>query len=366
MLRILCLLVLCATLTAGLWPFHAPGNDVEWSPKGNGLVFGNYGTVLSSGEVDLTHPEGYTSCSLELWIKPRRSRSASVILAFYNPLNPLQLMVRQSNPDLAIQLQPGSERVRKRVYVNGILRANQPVFLTITSNEHGTAVYLNGIMARSFPRFLLPANTPAGRLVLGTAPTNQASWSGELLGLAMYKTSLSPERVREHFTTWNQSTRPRVTAEDQPTALYLFNEHSGRVIHDAIPSGVNLSIPERFMILHQDFLRAPWNEYYPALPYWKNVLINIAGFVPLGFCFCAYWAQFLPIRRAIICAILVGIAVTFTIEILQGYLPTRQSGVTDLFTNTLGTWIGAGLYEWNTGRAIFERMLKRFRALSSR
>lgn len=358
MLRILCLLVLCATLTAGLWPFHAPANDVGWMSKGNGLLFGKYGTVLSAGELNLTDPEGRTSCSLELWIKPSRARSASVILAFYNPQNPLQLTLRQSNPDLAIQLQPSSGKVRHRVYVDGIFEPEQPVFLALTANEHGTSAYVNGSIARGFPRFQLPANTPAGQVVIGTSPTHQAAWSGELLGLAMYKAALPSRRVKQHFRTWIQNGRPDISSADQPVALYLFNEHSGRAIHNAIPSGVNLVIPERFTIVNEDFLKPPWDEYYPAFPYWKDVLINIAGFVPLGFCFCAYWAQVWPIRRAVCVTVSLGIAVTFTIEILQAYLPTRQSGTTDLFTNTFGTCIGVGLYCWKASRAIFERAMR--------
>jgi len=45
----LCFIVLCITLSLGLWPFHAPRNDVTWLNDGSGLAFGKQGTVMSLG-----------------------------------------------------------------------------------------------------------------------------------------------------------------------------------------------------------------------------------------------------------------------------------------------------------------------------
>ena len=47
-LGLLCAAVLIIILIAGLWPFHAPKNQVSWLSNGNGLHFGEYGVVFGS------------------------------------------------------------------------------------------------------------------------------------------------------------------------------------------------------------------------------------------------------------------------------------------------------------------------------
>ncbi len=84
-LRVLCTLVLCGILAAGLWPFHAPRNAVSWLSQRNGLLFGEYGSIVSASTFKANGLQADRSCSLEIWLEPSRVQAWGTILAFYWP-----------------------------------------------------------------------------------------------------------------------------------------------------------------------------------------------------------------------------------------------------------------------------------------
>jgi VanZ family protein len=186
-----------------------------------------------------------------------------------------------------------------------------------------------------------------GQLVIGNNPVVDNGWQGQLRGLAIYNRELTPAEVMQHYVAWTTHSTKEIESEN-PTALYLFTEGAGNVVQNQMDSGNYLQFPQRYFVLHQQILETPWNEFDPSWGYYKNVLINIGGFVPLGFFFCAYFSLVWRPARPVLATIVFGGILSLAIEVLQSFLPTRDSGVTDIITNTLGTAIGAALYgsEW--------------------
>src|SRR5271165_3508206 len=92
LLGVLCVLVLCVIFPLGLWPFHAPRNDVTWLERSNGIKLGRYGSVLSSREFG---GSGNAAGSIEIWAQPDRWTGATM-LALYDAQNHLLFAVRQS------------------------------------------------------------------------------------------------------------------------------------------------------------------------------------------------------------------------------------------------------------------------------
>jgi VanZ family protein len=155
-----------------------------------------------------------------------------------------------------------------------------------------------------------------------------------------------------------QTGKPTVTKGDSTLALYPFDEHAGETIHNKVISGTNLYIPGRYLVVDQAFLESPRKEFRRNGTQLNDVLINIAGFLPLGFLLCAYFTSVRQVKHGVWAVIALGAIVSFTIEVLQAYLPTRDSGLTDVMTNTLGTALGAGLYRIAASRIVRALTLK--------
>ena len=345
-LDLMCFVVLCVVLALGLWPFHSPKNDVSWVPFRNGLRFGSNGTVLSSHGFDAASGGCDAQCTIEIWLKPRLRWTKGTILAFYNPASPNLLSINQSLTGVElkreVRRQPSGSST-EHLYVANAFRRPEPVFLAIASGVRGTEVYLNGLAAGTAPHFRILAGEFAGRLVLADSPEQPDAWQGDLMGLAIYDAELSATQVQRHFKTWVQRERPEVSVEDRNVLLYLFDERGGTVAHDRAASGLDLQIPETYAVLDKISLEPFWREFSMSRSYWSAAAKNVIGFVPFGFCFYACLLAH-KARRPALRAVVLGLFVSLTIEVLQAYLPTRDSGTTDIFTNTLGTYAGIWTY----------------------
>ena len=351
-----CLLVLCGILLAGLLPFRGPRNGVTWLGNQNGVRLSGHSTLWSDGSFPVLDQGRGDSCSIEIWLQPGLPRDSSIIFSFSTPENPLELTLHQYRSLLIVETRvPGAWHAASVIGADGIFHQGTPAFVTVSSGPQQTVMYVNGAPARTFPGSRIGPDC-RGRLVLGTSPTTDDSWRGQVRGLALYGAELTADEARQHYESWTTSGSPALSEREHAVGLYLFNERSGDIVHNSIATGINLEIPARYKLVHQMFLQPFWHEFKPKASYWKDILINIVGFMPLGFFFFAYWSTVRPIRRAALVTTLLGFAVSLTIEVLQSQIPTRDSGTTDLITNTLGTFLGVGLYGWSLARALLAKI----------
>jgi hypothetical protein len=277
-----------------------------------------------------------------------------MILAFYWPEHRVvPFAMRQFRDGLVLERGARGRFDKKaEMYVGDVFSLQKPVLVTITSNGTGTATYVDGTLVKRVPNFVFSNHDLTGQFVVGNAPTKAYSWSGQVKGLAVYDRELAATDVSQGFLAWTNGDRQNSGKGEGVVARYLFDEQNGNVVHNEVDSATDLLIPERFFVLHEQFLERPWDEFHPSWSYWKNVGINVVGFVPLGFFFYAYFSQVQRFENSAAFTIALGFAVSLTIEVLQSFLPTRSSGMTDLFTNTLGTAIGVMMFRRRVVQAV--------------
>ena len=363
-LGLLCGAAVVALLICTLWPFNPfPENKVRWVPGTNGIAFNGAGVVASKAPVSFLGMEGTDSCTLELLLQPASTQSVYTILGFYGPNRSRLFLVRQWTDGLLVSdASVGAQSLTRatKFDVDHAFHPGKLFLLTIASGPNGTSVYLDGRLAQVFPRFRILQDDLSGQIVLGTSPTDYQPWPGQIRGLAIYSRELVSADVFRHYRDWtNQdSTSSRIQPPDLNGAVarYAFNEGGGREIHNQVATGPDLEIPPRFSVPHKAFLQLPWKEFTADRDYAVDLLLNIAGFVPLGVVVYSYWAWAKNPRRAVLYTVLIGGFLSLAIEVLQAYIPRRVSGMTDIITNTLGAALGALIARSSVTRSVLARL----------
>jgi hypothetical protein len=270
-----------------------------------------------------------------MWIRPDRSSESSTLLDFDTSSRKQSFSIHHHVKDLVVR--HGDATI---LDIEDVFQRDRWLVATITSGANGTSVYLDGKPAAKTSRAEICPAWIDGQLVLGTSAIGDAGWRGTIRGLAVFARELRPAAVGVHVENWRRLGHPTVSDGEREIALYRFSQRDGAFIQSDVDKAPALFLPARYKILHPALLE--WSlAGRGARWYWKDVIINVTGFIPLGLCFSAYWSWARPVRGAAAMAIALGIVVSLMIEVLQWFLPTRHSDLTDVLTNAMGTIIGA-------------------------
>ena len=305
---------LLATLTAGLWPFHAPKNDATWVKGEDGIRFSRQVTAISDGMLRFKDT-GRRACTLELRLKPASAWTGGTPFDFYNHKRRREFAISQDGPELLLRLvdraRQGASREQLLVVQNVFRRSE--FLLTLTSNGEKTVVYIDGQMTLDAPHFRLSSEDLAAQLILGNAPRRNDGWAGKVEGLAVYASDLSAEEVRQHAQQWTATGRPTISAAQDPVLLYLFRGRWVEKIANAVTGGVDLIVPQKFRTVDQLRFESALSENHFGDSYRSDAVINILGFVPLGCIAAWFWTIFLRGKGAAL-AVITGVVTSFVIE----------------------------------------------------
>jgi hypothetical protein len=357
---VLCL-VLCLTfLLVGLWPFEFfPENKVDWvgDPIGlrfrgdseddrreaGGLAFTPY-PLIGSGRS--------SSFSIEIKLRCNREPRGSVpgILVFCDEEKTPSLFVGQWKSCLLVrrfnkEIRNGKKW--KEASICGALTEGATRLITLVSNGSESVFYVDGKPVKRFPRLSLmpePGSLAGHYLLLGNTPESTNGWMGDILGIALYDRSLTDEEVLKSYHSWGRNEDGLSRQREGLFLHYGFRKISGEKVEDYSGRGNDLLIPSHARFKSK--VLAPVEIAAVSMSgLVQDVLINIIGFIPLGFFLSIFLAGRTKLAVPIIAAAatLAGAAISLFIELAQSQIPVRTSSTGDLISNALGACLG-GLF----------------------
>lgn len=340
-------------LLVGLWPFNfRPKNEVEFLKEKAGIRFYGRGIVYSPDPWIKAGKEFpiADSISLEIWIEPRTEQDHyfAHIFSLYDGVSSEDFILGQWKSFLILRsrlLNDDRPPGYREVDLPDVLHKGQSRLFTLISDQNGTTIYIDGKRRSTFPGYsLLDRRNGNQYLVLGNSSTGSFFWIGTLFGLAVYDRPLTADQVYQHYQFWMREQYQSLSKPGGLQVLYSFNERNSTTVHNQSGDRSDLLMPSTFHMLRKMVLILPWKDVRWTRHYLKDILLNVAGFVPLGFFMLLYLQlKNRPLFRASLAVVVIGTAISLFIELLQVYLPMRSSSLTDLMCNGLGTALGTFL-----------------------
>jgi VanZ like protein/concanavalin A-like lectin/glucanase superfamily protein len=362
---VLTLAVLFIILFFGLKPkdFNF-SNNIKWLLKQPGIRFKAYGIAYTEPIKNLSKAGAINEngFSIEIVLKPAKyhENGFNFLFAIHNGDDGKQLLIGQWRSSLIVMNGDDYDHKRKtkRISIKLAEALAVPQLVTVTTGKKGTHMYLNGRRVRTQRDLTL--KIPEGenaRLLLGNSVYGKHSWKGDVLGLAVYPHPISDQDVTIHFKHWFKDGSFLFAKKYNPAMLYVFDEKNGERAIDHAGGNIDFHIPSKMKILNKKILSFSWSRLKFNTEFFEDVIINLMGFIPLGFFLNASFVKAggLLERHAVLITVVFCFFVSLFIEALQAWIPSRSSDVLDLVLNTAGGGVGALLLNakyWKTqGRA---------------
>jgi len=299
-----------------------------------GIAYGQAPLFTPGGALDFAKP---FTIRLELLPRDEPSDYLPRILSLHDAGGRELFILGQWKSELDLSILEGQGAFSLEYQETGVgnFRKGAKRSFILSSGATGLTIYAEGkpVFIRSgFGFSLLSGNRDPAWLLLGNSPSGESPWRGDLLSLSFYAGALSPEEI--------------ATPGIDPLVRYLFSEGSGAVCRGGGDPRYDLFIPPVFRAPVKPVLAPPWKVREYDLSFWVDVAVNILGLIPFGFTLSGWLRRDGGRKRSpvTVLVVLAGAGISLLIELLQVFLPTRDSSLTDFMNNTLGTYIGAMLF----------------------
>lgn len=349
----LLLLVLIILLVAGLNPFNFfPKNQVSWLIDAPGVLFHRYGEVVGPSplmNMGVAGAQGWESgVTVELWVASLNEEPyVKDLLSFYVSRRREPFAVEEWGKRLIIGgifRDTRGHRKFQHIGIDDAFAHGARRFITFTSGPDGSRIYIDGKLREDVPGLTLEPVNFDGTMLLGQTASARQEWRGAFLGLALYRKEFTADEAAASFNDWQRHDTEACRRRAPEAAIYPFDEAGGKIVHNHGNLGADLTIPKLHRPVDPIILAIPHKQ---DLEDWSDVVINLLGFIPFGILLVLYFrSRRWPIARSFLVTIASGFFLSLFIELLQVFLPSRDSSLLDVINNTLGTAMGAGLAVW--------------------
>lgn len=318
---IIFLISILGIFLVGLWPFNFnPPNKIFWQNNASEqyLVIKQPSIAFFTPELlDFNSPEGFT---IEMKLKSSPPLNNYISRIFSLNCGDIELLlIGQWKDGIILRLYDPVKNNYRELYAKDLLKSIEPVFLTINIAQSSSSISCNGkeILKRDKP-LTSQITSLEGIGLIGNSASGKNGWNGELYSLKIYNKRLSNQKS----STFEQKEQ--------------FSFHGGEY---------TLTIPERFSPLKRNILTPPWIDHSFNKSYINDLILNFVGFLVFGLIIGALGIQYrLRKSHSLFISFLLCALISLTIELLQPFIPSRCSQLSDLILNILGGVSGCFLF----------------------
>lgn len=320
-------------------------NRVELLPDGKGMRFDAPGIVYTKEAWPLGLPKTtYTSFTVSMRLTPLRHYTWGIArsVSFCDTANNEKVIFGQFNHCLIIQNVTGS--TKSEFDCDSVFRPGKEVSISITSGVQGMKIFVDGKCRKTRQGSVVNAANVVypGRIVVGNSPDGKSGWEGTVRSIGIYDKELSEQGLVGGENREVSRPMELVTEDRNAVGFYDFTKKSGFRIVNEVRKDSGLYVPRFFTMLKLNVLTLPDLKQMWSLSSIADYIVNFFGFMPFGFLLALmFYLKGWKRRTAIVLTTVTGGIFSLFIELVQVFIPTRCSELSDLSLNTLGSLVGA-------------------------
>ena len=339
-------LTLIITLVFGLHPKDFGSDPAPFVNSAGHLSFTKYSVATTSADLAISTRDSeyaeYLTLDIDLQIPqmPNINNRFSVIFSINDGQGESQMLLGQWKNSLVLMSgddysnRNGEARITVPLDAVEGYYYPQSLDIHIRATTTYTEVFINDQkMARSSD-YLVPFAPSTHTVSLGNTLNRKQGWTGTVgqfeLNFSYCPSLISRSNMSSCISAYDIDLLKVLPAT--PTAIV--KQHSTSRQHQPVNSSSWVLHPA-FSVLSVEWLSRASLEYWQQPAFYKDVSINLLGFIPVSLAIFLVAASRYPLTSTVVITIIATATLSLIIETAQIFLPSRTSSIVDLTVNSL-------------------------------